>query len=117
MSAGHRYEIIDGMLYVTPSPGTPHQRALSELIGPLWPYAKRVGLYPMTSPADIEFSEHTVVQPDLFVFTEPSDARQWTWSEITSRLVLAVEVLSPSMVRRDRIIKRRLYQTQRIPEY
>jgi Uma2 family endonuclease len=114
---GNRYEIIDGALYVTPSPAPPHQRALSQLIGHIWPYVETVGLEPMTSPADIQYSERTVVQPDLFVFSNPEHARAQDWLEITSGLVLAVEVLSPRTARRDRMIKRRLYQMQRIPEY
>ena len=114
---GNRYEIIDGALYVTPSPGTPHQRAISRLIGHIWPYAMTVGLEPMTSPADIQYSERTVVQPDLFVFFNPEHARARDWLEITSGLMLAVEVLSRRTAHRDRTIKRRLYQTQRVTEY
>ena len=114
---GNRYEIIEGVLYVTPSPGVPHQRALGKLIGYLWPYAATLGLEPMTSPADIRFSDNTLVQPDLFVFSNPVQARAKVWAEITLGLVLAIEVLSPRTTRRDRTVKRRLYQTQRIPEY
>jgi Uma2 family endonuclease len=38
------------------------------------------------------------------------------WSEVTS-LLLAVEILSPSTARYDRIVKRRRYQRAGIPEY
>ena len=114
---GNRYEIIDGVLYVTPSPRLPHQRAISDLIRLIWPYAHDAGLMPMTSPADIQFSERTVVQPDLFVFTETTNARAMFWTEVAPQLLLTIEVLSPSTARRDRTVKRRLYQTQRIPDY
>jgi len=39
-----------------------------------------------------------------------------TWSEI-SGLLLAVEVLSPWTARADRLVKRRLYQRERVGEY
>ena len=113
---GNRYEIIDGVLYVTPAPRAVHQSAISWLIDPIWPYARAHGLVPMTSPADIRFSDRSVVQPDLFVFPKPAASRLQEWSDITS-LVLAIEVLSPRTARRDRIVKRRLYQAQRIPDY
>ncbi len=113
---GNRYEIIDGALYVTPSPRYLHQRALARMIHYVWPYADGVGLEPMTSPADIQFSDRTVVQPDLFVFAEPPGTRVVQWTDITS-LVLAIEVLSPRTARRDRTVKRRMYQTQNTLEY
>lgn len=113
---GNRYEIIDGVLYVTPSPGVPHQRALSELARHVWPYAYATGLMPMFSPADIQFSERTVLQPDLFVFSESSEQPVRVWKDITT-LLLSVEILSPGTARRDRTIKRTTYQQNGVAEY
>jgi Uma2 family endonuclease len=113
---GNKYEIIDGVLYVTPAPRMPHQRAISELIRHVWQYAYAVGIMPMISPADIQFSDRTVVQPDMFVFLEPPGTRALQWTDITS-LVLAIDVLSPRTAKRDRTVKRRLYQTQNTLEY
>jgi Uma2 family endonuclease len=113
---GNRYEIIDGVLYVTPSPGVPHQRALSELVRYVWPYAYAMGLMPMLSPADIQFSERTVLQPDLFVFAELPHKPVRVWTDITT-LMLAVEVLSPGTARHDRTIKRTTYQENGVSEY
>jgi Uma2 family endonuclease len=113
---GNRYEIIDGALHVTPAPFPVHQRALSRLIGLLWPYVGEIGLEPMTSPADIQFSSQTLVQPDVFVFPPTISAPFMRWSDIPS-LVLVVEILSRSTRHADRTVKRDLYQKQRIPEY
>ncbi len=113
---GNRYEIIDGVLYVTPSPGVPHQRALSELVRYVWPCAYAAGLMPMLSPADIVFSERTVLQPDLFVFAELPGAPVRAWSDIPT-LRLAVEVLSPGTARVDRTVKRTTYQENGVWEY
>jgi len=42
--------------------------------------------------------------------------RPRTWDEV-GRLLLAVEVLSPSTARKDRVAKRSLYQRYGVPEY
>ncbi len=113
---GNRYEIIDGVLYVTPSPAAPHQWVLMHLFNEIAPYARAIGITVLWSPADIQYSERTVVQPDLFAFSNSSDTAPRTWDDVQP-LLLAVEVLSPSSRRRDRGVKRALFQAQGVPEY
>ncbi len=113
---GNRYEIIDGVLYVTPSPRFVHQLILGELHSLLKPYAKSVGLGVLLSPADIRFSERTLVQPDLFAFDAPASFANFSYRDIT-HLELAVEVLSPSTARVDQLTKRTLYQKHGVSEY
>jgi len=113
---GNRYEIIGGVLYVTPAPRMVHQRALRELYDLLSPYAKAAGLDVLWSPADIQYSESTVVQPDLFGFARVPGKPMRDWPDLQP-LSLVVEVLSRSTRTRDRTVKRALYQAQGIPEY
>jgi Uma2 family endonuclease len=109
---GKRYEVVDGELLVTPSPATPHQRALAELHLRLAPYVRAAGIGEVFfSPSDVEFDARTLVQPDLFVVPLNEGRRLRDWSEI-QRLLLAVEILSPSTARYDRLTKRRVYQRQ-----
>lgn len=68
------------------------------------------------APADIRFGPRTLVQPDGFVVPLVNGRRPASWREIV-RLLLAVEVLSPSSRRVDREVKRRMYQRQGVPEY
>ncbi len=113
---GRRYEVLDGELYVSPAPTPPHQRVVEELFLLLRPWSKservaRVGM----SPADIEFSKHRVLQPDLYAIpmrTRPP--REWSESR---DLILAVEVLSPGSARADRHRKRLIYQSEQVAEY
>ena len=113
---GNRYEIIDGVLYVTPSPRAVHQLILVELLCLLRPYAKSVGLGVLLSPADIRFSDRTLVQPDLFAFDAPASFANFSYTDIT-HLDLAVEVLSPSTAHVDQRNKRPLYQKHGVSEY
>jgi len=113
---GNRYEIIDGVLHVTPSPTSGHQWALRELFLRLLPYAEAIGISVLWSPADIQYSERTVVQPDLFAFRNSNGTAPRSWADVQP-LLLAVEVVSPSSRRRDRGVKRRLFQTEGVQEY
>jgi len=113
---GNRYEIIDGVLHVTPSPTAGHQWVLRHLFARLLPYAEQIGLDVLFSPADIQYSERTVVQPDLFAFRNPNGTAPRSWANVQP-LLLALEVVSPSSRPRDRGVKRRLFQTEGVQEY
>lgn len=114
---GNRYEVLDGELFVTPAPSRLHQRALQFLNRMLDPYILEHGLGELLfSPADIEFSDDRLVQPDLFVTREAVASRADTWRDIRG-LVLAVEVLSPSTARADRNVKSRIYMEEDVGEY
>jgi len=115
---GNRYECIDGVLLVSPSPRLTHQRVLGRLLLAVAPYvsAQRVG-EALMSPADIQLNAGNLVQPDLFVIPPLAIGRAASaWTDI-QELLLAVEVLSPSTARYDRTLKRRYYQRSMVGEY
>ena len=114
---GQRYEIIDGELFVTPSPVPRHQYAAVELLVRLHSYCRGAGLQLLTAPADVIISKDTLVQPDLFVVPMDASGRPPATYEEFGRPVLVIEVLSPSTTRTDRDRKRRLYQKMQVPEY
>src|SRR5690606_7670743 len=112
-----RYELVDGELLVTPSPQPLHQFAVFALARALHDHVRvhRLGIVFM-SPADLELEPETVVQPDLFVVPAGGERPTTSWRAVRS-LLLAVEVVSPSSGRADRLTKRRLYQRAGVPEY
>ena len=114
---GNRYEVIDGELFVTPAPTRMHQRAVRELVLLIEPYVREHALgETIFAPADVVvFGPRKFVQPDLFVLPFIDDAPV-TWADV-GRLLLAVEVVSPSTSRTDRRPKRLLYQDKGVPEY
>ena len=112
-----RYELIDGELIVTPSPRMLHQAAVKEVVLVLDPYVRRNRLGTLlTSPADIELVADTIVQPDVFVFPLIDGKRSREWPDVKS-LLLAVEVLSPSTSRVDRVTKRNFFANAGVDEY
>ncbi len=114
---GNRYECVDGELLVTPALRPRHQVALLALLRRLDAYLSEHRLEDvLLSPADIEFDPDALVQPDLFVLPQGEARRLETWNDV-SRLLMAVEVFSPSPARADRIVKRRRYQRAGVPEY
>ncbi len=115
---GKRYECIDGELLVTPSPRWRHQDVVGDLYVRLRAWLEQEPVGKVTfSPADVEIVPDTLVQPDVFVVPrEVTGALPREWNEIRT-LLLAIEVLSPSTARYDRVVKRRFFARAGVPEY
>ena len=112
---GVRWELVDGEVLVTPSPHWTHQRVVVELTVLLRTYVRSQSLGEVfTSPLDVKLEPGLVLQPDLLVV--PAGELR-THSDIVRHLLLAVEILSPSSARHDRVTKRPRYQRNRVPEY
>src|SRR5688500_19108570 len=80
---GKRYEVLDGELYVSPSPSWRHQAVLHRLFLLIHAYveANRLG-WTRLSPADIEFSPHRRVQPDLLMVHDQRAAEPASWQDV-----------------------------------
>jgi Uma2 family endonuclease len=116
---GQRYELIDGVLYVTPAPRKDHQLVVGYLFSLLRAYMRegRVGRALM-SPSDIRRGDRlrNRVQPDLYVAQlDGPDWREVDW--VVADLLLVVEVLSPRRHEYDLEIKRDLYLREQVGEY
>lgn len=98
---GHRYELIDGVLIVSPAPIIKHQVAVGNLhllLTKACPTELRV----LFAPLDVVLSDDTVMQPDLLV----ARLDAFTERDLPSAPVLAVEVLSPSTRAFDLLVKK-----------
>lgn len=106
-----RYELVDGELLVTPAPSPAHQEAVSSLLFALRMYCEQhhVGRA-LTSPSDIELEAEDIRQPDVFILPDSEWRRTASEGWPARVLLLAVEVLSPSSARVDRLVKRPKYQ-------
>jgi Uma2 family endonuclease len=114
---GKRYEVIDGELFVTPTPTWSHQRAVFALARRLAAYVDEHAIGDvLVAPAEVVVSGDVKVEPDALVAPLVGGRKPVSWAE-AGRLVLVIEALSPSTARADRHVKRRLYQRERVPEY
>ena len=112
-----RYELVDGELLVTPAPSLRHQVIVGELFVLIREYVKRHRLgKAVFSPSTVTLTRKTRFEPDLYVIPLV-DGRMPSWKAPVTTLLLAVEVLSPSSARHDRITKRRFFQKHGVPEY
>ena len=115
-----RYELLNGELIVTPAPRWHHQVAIQRLTRILSDYcdSEPIGVV-VNSPSDLELKPGTITQPDVFVVPNsllPETDEPVGWERVTA-LLLAVEVISPSTVRTDRVEKSEFYLESGVAEY
>jgi len=108
---GHRYEIVDGSLHVTPPQDGPHDSAVRTLVATLrtaapdgWWVCDRLG---------IEFGANNLI-PDVTVLRPHSSGAIWA---DPSDVALVVEVETAASRRYDRLLKPTLYADAGIGEY
>lgn len=109
---GHRYELVDGSLLVTPAPSRRHQVVVANLMEILL-RARPDGMRVLAAPVDVRLSDDTVFQPDLLVV----DSLEFARLDLPARPLLAVEVLSPSTRSIDRLLKFHKLQAAACPSY
>lgn len=109
---GRRYELVDGVLLVSPTPRWEHQHAsyvLGRVVGDGCP----AHLTPIP-PIDVRRGERTSVQPDLSVVRKADLVRGEPFAAVP---VLVVEILSRSSVGIDRLLKRDVYARLGVAQY
>jgi Uma2 family endonuclease len=111
-----RFELIEGEVFMTPSPNTRHQTAAANLHLALGNFvrARHLGRV-FFAPYDVVFSEWTALEPDLLFI------REERFSIITDANVrgapdLVIEILSPSRRSYDRETKLRIYEAGGVSE-
>ncbi len=115
----HRFELIEGELYVSCAPGIPHQLVLNNLQFELTNYLRQNPIGTIVPGPGAVFSKHNSVIPDL-VFV-----RRERWETIVANNRfnaapdLVIEILSPGSGNRTRDfnLKRKLYEKYGVPEY
>ncbi|WP_412741034.1 Uma2 family endonuclease [Krasilnikovia sp. MM14-A1259] len=108
---GHRYEIVDGSLHVTPPLDATHEAAVGALVTTLrsaappgWWVCARQG---------VQIGDSSLI-PDVTVLRPHSSGASWS---APADAALVVEVESPPSRRYDRLLKPDLYADAAIPRY
>jgi Uma2 family endonuclease len=109
-------ELIEGEIFVTPSPAFDHQQVIGELFVALREYvrSREAGALAM-APLDVHLPSGDVVQPDLVFVAAGNRSAIQKWVRGVPDLL--VEVVSADRPERDRLVKRDLYARNGVPEY
>ncbi len=114
---GQRYEVVDGVLYMTPAPNIAHQDAVLNFAHYLLMYAQSSGLGKVcVAPCDVELAPNVVVQPDVLVVLK-AHLERVTKTHIVGAPDIVVEVSSPGTATYDRRNKYDLYARAGVQEY
>ena len=114
---GNRYEIIDGVLYVSTAPSARHQRIIRMIVLACFAQidAEDFGIT-LWSPIGVFMPGAQPLQPDLLVILK-DDYGTIDDRRINGVPALVMEVLSPSNADYDHEIKRTAYARAGVPEY
>src|SRR5215216_3665774 len=116
---GNRYEIIEGELFVSCSPGLTHQVVLVNLIVSIGIFLKANPIGTLATGPGVILSDYSGVIPDLVFFNHDMRDMLVKNDRVHGAPTLMVEILSPgsSNIRRDRVVKLQLYGKHGVPEY
>jgi Uma2 family endonuclease len=110
------FQLIDGDLYMSPSPRRYHQRISMHLIGVLFGFIEEHDLGELyAAPSDVTFADDVVLNPDLY-FVSRERAHILTEQGATGAPDLVIEILSPSTAKLDVGRKREIYAESGVRE-
>jgi Uma2 family endonuclease len=108
-----RWELIQGIPYaMTPLPTIEHQIVSNNINIQLSELLKGCGKCKVLLPVDWKIDDDTILQPDISVICEEVKGKYLTKSPI-----MIFEVTSPSTAFKDRNIKYKIYESQRVKYY
>ena len=116
---GNRYEIIEGELFVSCSPGLTHQIVSDNLFFLIRSFLKTNPIGTVVSTPGLILSNFSGVIPDVVFFSREQRDTIIKDDRLHGPPALLVEILSPGSgnVRRDRVAKLQLYAKHGVPEY
>jgi Uma2 family endonuclease len=117
LSDGRRYEIVNGVLYLIPTPWVLHQRTVGEMFIHLFDYVTSTHLGRVVpGPLDVELAPNVVLQSDILVVLH-SELGKITDTHFIGAPDLVIEVSSPGTIGYERREKQDAYARGGVPEY
>ena len=118
-SDGNRYEIIEGELFVSCSPGLTHERVAINLILLIGNFLAASPIGEIVANVGVILSNFSGVIPDIVVFLNEQRDTIIKDDRLHGPPALVIEILSPvsANIRRDRISKLHLYSKHAVREY
>ena len=116
---GERWELIDGVAYgMSPAPMRKHQKISMALSNQLYNFLKGKPCEVYHAPFDVRLKmdgkNDTVVQPDIVVVCDKSKLDEKGCNGAPD---LVIEILSPSSLHMDRLLKLEKYRESGVREY
>jgi Uma2 family endonuclease len=102
--------------YSTVPPILKHQDIVIAVIGLLLAYVKQHGGKVYTAPTEVYLDAENVYEPDVF-YISPQAKCTLEAKRVVGPPDLVVEVLSPSSIKRDRVVKFAAYERNGVGEY
>lgn len=114
-----RYELLNGILMRKGSPTIEHQRIAGNIYFRmrLFVEEKQVGEV-FSAPLDVVLDDHNAPQPDIFFVSKD---KKYILDEEKQVVIgtpdIIIEILSPGSVKKDRITKKKIYESCKVPEF
>ena len=112
---GFRYEVIDGVVVMAPSPSADHQGVAGEIERQLQNYLIEHPIGRVFHEMDVRFDKKLVYQPDLIFVSKKRLPKRTARIHVIPEMVL--EVHSPGTQTRDQTMKRGDYERYGVQEY
>lgn len=112
-------EYIDGVVYMSPSPSTKHQRILGRLYAKLFNFLEGKECEAFSAPYDVQLhrqdiQDDKVVIPDISIICDKDGIEDNKYIGVPT---LIMEILSPSNQSNDLVVKLNLYMKYGVKEY
>lgn len=112
------YELINGILMKKSAPQPRHQRISGNINDLMRQFVKKNALGEVFyAPIDVFLDDENVPQPDLVFVSNARASIVEDREGILGVPDLIVEIISPSSMRLDRVVKKELYEAFAVPEY
>jgi Uma2 family endonuclease len=112
---GFRYQVINGVVVMSPSPTPRHQTVLHEISGQLRDFLKTRPIARVFPDIDVRFGPDLVYRPDLVVVRSDRLPKPLRRIDIVPDLI--VEILSPGSEAMDQRTKRADYERLGVRDY
>jgi Uma2 family endonuclease len=114
---GRRYEVMNGVLIMAPSPTEAHQAAVVRFVYYLHQHVALAGIGKvLVAPFDVVLTAKRVVQPDVLVILDKS-LKRLTSANMEGGPDIVVEIASPGTAAYDRLSKYDAYEQAGVCEY
>jgi Uma2 family endonuclease len=111
------YQLIEGDLYMSPTPNLFHQRIVLNIVFMIRSYLEKHPIGELVvSPSDVELTEINAYVPDVY-YVSNKRKHIFTKQGASGAPDLVVEVLSPSTARFDKGVKQQIYARTGVKEY